>query len=176
MSSTPEAFVVHRTKRRLRLRVPARRGDTRYFERIARALCEAEGVREVQVDARTASVLVRHDGSATAQLTERAARGELFTWPSPGDDVMSEVRQHLRATDAALQERTGGRWSLESLTMYGLIGAGIWQLAHGQLLPPGMSLISQALGMVGPRMRQGERRARTASTTSPSSESSRRAR
>lgn len=148
MSALPEAFSVHRTGTRVRLRVPERRGDEAFFASVERAFSGAPGVRAVRVDPRTASVLVRHEGDLE-RLAEHAARARLFAWrPEPSGDVLVELREHLRAADASLHARTAGRWSLDALAFYALLGAGAYQIAQGVVLPAGLALLTKALAIV----------------------------
>ncbi|AKF10223.1 hypothetical protein DB32_007372 [Sandaracinus amylolyticus] len=144
----PDAFAVHRTRRRARLRVPERRGDAAFFERLADALRAAPGVIEVRADPRTAGVLVRHDGELDV-IAAHATRSGLVTWREQGDrDVLAELRERMRATDAELHARTQGRWSLDSIAFFALLGAGLFQVASGSILPAGVSMLTKAFSMV----------------------------
>ena len=55
------AYVVHRTANRLRLRVPARKLDHSYFQGLKARLAGFPGVRSVEANPLTGSVLVEHD-------------------------------------------------------------------------------------------------------------------
>jgi hypothetical protein len=59
----PKAHVVHRTSERLRIKIPPRRHQPRYFARVQRCLRGKLGILSVDVNPTTASVLIRHDGS-----------------------------------------------------------------------------------------------------------------
>lgn len=155
MSHLPEAISVHRTRTRVRLRVPERRGDEAFFASIERAIAAAPGVSGVRVDARTASVLVCHDGDLE-RLAEHAARARLFAWePERDRDVLVEMREHLRAADVSLHARTGGRWSLDAIAFYALLGAGAYQISRGEVLPAGVALLTMALSMTERREEAG---------------------
>lgn len=147
MSALPEAFAVHRTRERVRLRVPERRGDSGFFDAVQRAIASAPGVRDVRVDARTGSVLVRHGGDLE-RLAEHVVRTGLVAWRwQASGDVLDELHEHLRAADASLHARTQGRWSLDAIAFYALLGAGIYQISQGVVLPAGVALLTKALSM-----------------------------
>ncbi len=73
----PEALVAHESPGRLRLKVPERRGDAAFFAEVGGRLAEAPGVREVETNARTASLLIRHASSRQALLDWAGAQGLL---------------------------------------------------------------------------------------------------
>ncbi|UJR86362.1 hypothetical protein [Sandaracinus amylolyticus] len=151
MRAPPDAFAVHRTRRRARLRIPERRGDAAFFAELEGALRAAPGVVEVRADPRTAGVLVRHDGDLD-EIASHAMRSGLVTWRERGDrDVLAELGERIRATDAELHARTQGRWSLDSITFFALLGAGLWQIAGGSILPAGVTLLTKAFSMVEQR-------------------------
>jgi hypothetical protein len=58
-----QVYVVHRTKHRLRVKIPAQRHQQHYFAALQRALSERASVRLVEVNPLTASVLINHDGT-----------------------------------------------------------------------------------------------------------------
>lgn len=145
--SAPEAFPVHETRRRVRLRVPSRRGDAAFFDEARRTLATTPGVLDVRTDPRTGSVLIGHDGSIAAIAAAARERG-LFAWSGVGDrDVLRELGAHLRAADATLAARTNGRWSIDAIGFYILIAAGVWQATRGPFLPAGATLLMKALSM-----------------------------
>ena len=55
------AHIVHRTATRLRIRVPARRLDHAYFGELQAKLVGCTGVRSVEANPLTGSVLIEHD-------------------------------------------------------------------------------------------------------------------
>lgn len=56
-----QAHIVHRTVTRLRIRVPARRLDHAYFGELQAKLVGCTGVRSVEANPLTGSVLIEHD-------------------------------------------------------------------------------------------------------------------
>ena len=71
----PDAYTVHQVPGRMRLRVPARRGDRAYFANVAQVLVAVPDVRSVRVNPSTGSVLVRHAGPPQKFATHSAEVG-----------------------------------------------------------------------------------------------------
>ena len=73
----PTAYVDHQLPRRIRLRVPERRGDSRYFDSVREALAQHSAVERLIVTPLTASILVHHNG-AVEPIAARASERGLF--------------------------------------------------------------------------------------------------
>lgn len=63
MSGPSHAYVLHRTPNRLRMKVPDRRGDRAFFRSLQRTLSLHPDVFRVEVNPRSASVIVRCQGN-----------------------------------------------------------------------------------------------------------------
>ncbi len=151
--SPPRAYVAHRARGRLRLRVPERRNDAGYFETLAAALRGVRGVREVSANPGTGSVVLRvEDDSEDGSLLGPAVREGLFELHEepgpPRDTPLSGIARALSGVGASLQSRTEGRWDLSSLSFYALVGAGLYQLARGKFMPAGGALLITAINLV----------------------------
>lgn len=137
----PQAGIEHRIPGRMRLRVPARRGDAVFFAQAEAALIGAAGVRGVWTNPRTASILVEHDGDGTA-LLEAAREQELFAAAAPGE--MTQVQPAAQRAGAAA---AGPPSSLLDLAAFGLAGAGLLQLARGQVVGSASENLWNAYGL-----------------------------
>jgi Heavy metal associated domain 2 len=73
----PIAIIEHQLPGRLRVRIPARRGDVSFFEGIVKALSKRPDIEEVDASPLTGSILVRHSGPAQA-ITAAATEQGLF--------------------------------------------------------------------------------------------------
>lgn len=84
---SPAAAVVHRMPGRVRLSIPARRGDSAYFKRLTARFSAQDTVRHVKANPVAGSVLLEFSGSLAA-LMQRAGAAELFDfeadWPDGG--------------------------------------------------------------------------------------------
>ncbi|WP_133175310.1 HMA2 domain-containing protein [Sphingomonas oleivorans] len=154
MADLPRAYVSHRLPGRIRLRVPERRGDTGFFEAIRERLAGAANIAAVTIAPATGSILIL--GTGADRLTEIVGETGLLalveppaeTTPRTGDGsrgtVIERVRQNMDAMDQWLAGTTGSRDSFRSLVYIGLIGAGFYQLARGNVFGPATTLFWRA--------------------------------
>jgi hypothetical protein len=145
--SCPICTLVHDSPGRVRLRVDEKVGDRSYFERVVRALATCPGVRRVSGSPLTGSLLILHDGefSNVASYARSEALFDLVSGvrPQPFASIETEVRR----LDARLRAASGERWGVAGLAFYGLVGASVWQLFQGRVLPPTVTLAFQALNV-----------------------------
>jgi len=73
----PIAYVEHQIPGRLRLRIPERRGDVAFFQRVVGALSKVPDVTELDGSPLTGSVRIRYSGTAEA-IAAAAAKEGLF--------------------------------------------------------------------------------------------------
>jgi hypothetical protein len=143
----PAALVSHALPGRTRIRVPDRRGDPRYFDRLRQRLGGCPEVLEVRVNAITASVLLHHRGDPAPILAFAAAASLFVLDPSPPRGVPLAVRlgAEAAAADAGLRRLAGGEVDLWTALSLGLFGLACLQAARGRLLGPASTLAWAAL-------------------------------
>jgi hypothetical protein len=146
----PEARVVHRTRGRLRLRVPARIRNQAYFERVCRTLSESSAVTEVAANPITGSVLVLHEDDAEVVLALGAEQGlfRVAERPAARPPVLVRGYAGLQAVDRQITARSRHRLDLPTATFYALAAAGTLQLLRGDVLPAGLTLYSTATALL----------------------------
>lgn len=141
---------------RLRLKLPQRRGDDAFFARVREVLGTCPGVTEVDSNALTASVLVRH-GAAPAAVMEYAASQGLFridAEPEPDAiTLLDQFADRFREIDAEMRSLSAGRIDLASLSFLVLLGLGLYQLQQGRVLASGATLLwyAASLALLLPR-------------------------
>lgn len=118
---TPIATIQHQIPGRLRLRIPARRGDVSFFHGIVQALSKLPGVEKLDAIPLTGSIIIRHSGSAQAIVAAATEQG-LFEI-GPEDPKKSPAPSTRRPPYSGL----GGT------TATGLSGLALFQVARGQL-------------------------------------------
>jgi hypothetical protein len=109
-ADVPKAHVSHRVEGRARLRIPSRRGDHAFFERLKEQTGELSRVISTEVNARTGGVLIRHVGPLES-ITEECRQRGLFDLESirPFEQpVVERVRDQLATLDAAVRGTTAG--------------------------------------------------------------------
>jgi hypothetical protein len=139
--------------------MPSRRRDAAYFGRVREALASLAGVEQVVTNAATASVLVTHTGDEKVLIDAARERG-LFELAVLTDKAtaLSSVQQGIDRADAMLRTRTRGDLSLGSVAFYALLGSTGYQIARGNFLPAGATLLFQAFNVMM-RAVDSERRA-----------------
>lgn len=142
MVERARAYVTHRTPTRLRIRVPARRHDAEWWQRVGAELREVPGISAVEINPLTASMLVHHDagfeparalvGNELLSLADerRVARGSL----------LDQVRERFASIDAAISAASDGKVDLASLALLGLGALILQQVLRGNVTAPAVTL------------------------------------
>jgi len=148
--TAPAAKVVHRTSTRTRLRTRGMKGNAEYFTQVQTALRAMEGVRNVQVNPLTESILIEHAGPIDPLLREAEARGylQLETGEDKRPQYLERLGKALRESDENLERATTGKLNLDTLAFFGLLAGGVYQVANGHGLPAGVTLLRYAVELV----------------------------
>lgn len=118
---TPIATIQHQIPGRLRLRIPARRGDVSFFHGIVQALSKLPGVEKLDAIPLTGSIIIRHSGSAQAIAAAATEQG-LF-------EIGPEEPKEAPAPSTRRRPYSG----LRSTAATGLSGLALFQVARGRL-------------------------------------------
>jgi hypothetical protein len=147
----PVAYISHQMVGRLRLRIPARKGDPSYFDRVADCFEVDPDIEYVETNPLTASILIIHHTDSEA-LLERGVRDGLFmvgAWRDAGHStaqrpLLSTVSAQINRADERVLRLTEGSMDLHELVFLGLVGAGALQILRGNLIGPASSLLANA--------------------------------
>jgi hypothetical protein len=115
---TAIAIIEHQLSGRLRLRIPTRRGDVSFFQRIVQALSQRPQIEEISATPLTGSILIRHSGSAQA-IVSAAAEQMLFELGDPTKRPQGTPPASSGPLDTAAT---------------GLAGLALLQVARGQII------------------------------------------
>ena len=129
----PHARVAHHLPHRLRVRVPSRKGDQAYFDRVSKRLKRERSIRSVQASRHTGSITIEYDGHA-GDVALLAREEELF-------DLPEATVAYMLATSSAVRTT---RVNPRTVVSAGLAGLGAYQLIRGNLLGSGLEHIWQA--------------------------------
>jgi hypothetical protein len=146
--TTPLARVVHSIPGRARLRTLGIKGDRAALSELQSALEGAPGVRNVQVNPTTGSFVVEHEGSIEAVLRATEARGALLIEEEVGESYLVTLHRALAESDRRIQERSKGRLNLETLSFFGFVAGGVYQVFNHHALPAGVTLLRYAVELV----------------------------
>lgn len=163
MSSYPEAYLVHITPGRLRIRIPSRKRDLAYFSYLVEELSGFQGIERIEANPTTGGVLIIHTGEFKG-LEECASAKQLFTIKesisgsgNPSQDENTEIKgqpseskekktytetlmqrmgDSFRDLDKRTSEFTNGELDLASTAFVGLLSLGIYQFFKGRFALP----------------------------------------
>lgn len=146
----PSAAVAHQAGERLRLRIPARKGDAAYFTRAERELATCAGVAYAEGNPLTASILLHYHGDLT-DLAAAGAASQLFTLEPPRvpeASMLDIVCDGVDRLERLTLQRSRGVLDLDTLLFVGLVGAGLVQIARGRALAPASTLLANAAAIL----------------------------
>lgn len=147
---TPRALLVHSVPGRLRLKIPDKRRDHDYFQRLQNELQTLEGVIELSLNAYTASALIGHDWPSDEILLHFAERTGLFVLdPAPFEPMWRRASVRLEQWDRRLATLTRGEVGVRSVLMLVTLLLGLRQAMRGQTLGPASNLLWYALTLAG---------------------------
>lgn len=135
----PEAVIGHALPGRIRLKVPGMQGDSVYFEIAGEILQKAPGVRTVETNHRTASILVTGSAASLPRLRKIGADHDLFhlsDGPGAGSRIPGR-RSEISARSAAR----------ERIAVI-LLALAFVQTLRGQIMIPALALIWNALELI----------------------------
>jgi hypothetical protein len=140
--TVPTAFIEHLLPGRVRLKIPARRGDVPYFNSVAQGLASNGRVAAVRVNAKTASILVLHTGDLDS-IASIAAAGGLFDI-RPHEPALE--RNPSRQNPGNTNRRASKAFDPLAAMAVALSGLGVYQVARGQTLSNATESMWQAYG------------------------------
>lgn len=138
----PTAHIVHRSRGRLRLKLPDKCRDAEWLSKTASRLAQVPDVEQVEVTAVSGSLLIRHH--AGTELEERLAESGLFRivdGPLSSPPVLDRITEGVYRSDRALERRTGGRIDLRTLLVLVLVALAIVQSLRRRIMVPAITLL-----------------------------------
>jgi len=138
------ASIAHRMPGRIRLSIPARRGDDAFFAGLAGQLSGQPDVVRVRPNARAGSLLVEHTGDADPILAW-AAREQLLEL-APGG-AQNELAGLLSAPGPPVRLVSGR--DIDPMFMAGVafLGMGLVQVVRGQVMVPAATALWYAISV-----------------------------
>lgn len=147
---TLTAQVAHCMQGRLRIKLPAKKGDGVFFSSLAESLSKCPGVQKVEVNPLTASVLCVH--STTPQRIDRFAVSKglfrLAPWRGVPRTLFGDVADLFTKWNRSLKQSSGGALDIPSVVFLSLVATGIYQVFLGNLsMPAWYTAFYYALGI-----------------------------
>jgi hypothetical protein len=154
----PSAYIKHQLPGRVRLKIPQKRGDFRYFDRIAELFTDCPGITQLQLNPPAASILICH-GTETdfLNIAEFAQTNGLFTLTEQPEEetfsipylpIPTLTTTGLSRVDESLLDFSQGRLDGRSLLFLALIGLAVRQMAKGNIMGPATTLLWYAFSLL----------------------------
>ena len=134
----PEAYVIHQTPNRLRIKIPSKKGDVSFFSFLKDHLARYPGIEEVHVNPLTGSLLLLHR-LEPALIAELQASNPLFQFQLSRRNhatLHEKIADSFSCLNDHLKVSTGGEVDIPSLALLGLLGMGLYELCMGNFLIP----------------------------------------
>ena len=138
----PTAYIVHRSRGRLRLKLPDKCWDAEWLSEAASRIEQLRDVDHVEVNAISGSLLIHHQ--AGSELKGRLIDSGLFRLvdgPLSSPPVLDRVTDSVFRSDRALERRTGGRVNLKTLLILVLVALAIVQSLRRRIMVPAITLL-----------------------------------
>ena len=146
--TAPLARVVHSIPGRTRLRATDIKGDPSALEALRTAIEAAPAVRNVSVSVLTGSLVVEHDGAVEDLTTDLESRGALRVETEVREHYLAHIHRAIAESDERMRRLSNGRVDLETVTFFGFVAGGIYQMFNNHGLPAGVTLLRYAVELV----------------------------
>lgn len=154
----PSAYIKHQLPGRVRLKIPQKRGDFRYFDRIAELFTDCPGITQLQLNPPAASILICHVTKIDfLNIAKFAQTNGLFTiieqpeeetFSIPYLPIPTLTSVGLNRLDESLMGYSKGRLDGRSLLFLTLIGLAVRQMTKGHIMGPASTLLWYAFSVL----------------------------
>ncbi len=158
IENQPAAYIKHQLPGRVRLKIPQKKGDYRYFDRIAELFAGCPGITQLQLNPQAASLLICHGmDTGFSAIAEFAQKNSLFTiveqvpeetFSIPHLPIAKLTSTGFNRLDESLLDFSQGLLDGRSLLFLALVGLSISQIGKGRFMAPAASLLWYALTLL----------------------------
>jgi hypothetical protein len=154
---SPSAYIKHQLPGRVRLKIPQKKGDIAYFDRVAELFEDCPGITQLQLNPPAASILICHETETLfLNIADFAQSNSLFTVTEQPEETVSMPHLPIAALtssglnrfDQSLLNFSQGRIDGRSILIPILIGLSIRQLTKGHILGASSSLLWYAFRLL----------------------------
>lgn len=136
----PHAHICHRTPERLRVRIPSKKGDERYFSTLGQELSKLSGIDRLEANPVTGTVLLvfanHMDQEEIAAYTEANQLFRLNRTQPRTVAFSGRVVDSFTQLDEGVRSFTGGEIDISGLAFLGLACVGLYQISIGNFAAP----------------------------------------
>jgi hypothetical protein len=134
----PHAYISHRTKGRIRIKIPSKKGGEEYFSLVNAHFAGFHRIERLEANPLTASVLFITEADAK-EIADHAAEKGLFLLRTSNRHSTTLSRKIMGDFDRlndGIKKLTGGDIDIPGIVFLGLLGTGIYQVSIGNLTAP----------------------------------------
>ncbi|MGD9251026.1 MAG: hypothetical protein PVG19_07365 [Desulfobacterales bacterium] len=145
----PQAFVVHSSPERIRIRIPRCRRDLKYFSTVRKAALNAP-IEFIRINALTASILFKGNKATAEAVAEFGEGNRLFAITSgmPAPSMAKRIAAPLTACDRSLKSISAGQVDLPGTLFILLLFTALYEIARGRFrTPPWYTAFWYAFGL-----------------------------
>ncbi|MBF0466288.1 MAG: hypothetical protein HQK88_14730 [Nitrospirae bacterium] len=151
----PQAYTSHNLQDRLRIKVPSRKGNAKYFNSVTEELQKNKTVIYVEANHLTGGVFIRHSGTPS-EIYDYCRKNNLFDHTEgalvPVGKPVDQVASLMKSFSTKIKNATNGDIDMADLAFLSLFTTGIMQLAKGRfVLPPWYTAFWYAFGLFSKR-------------------------
>jgi hypothetical protein len=153
----PNAYIKHQLPGRVRLKIPQKKGDFDYFDRIAELFSDCPGITQLQFNPPAASILICHRAETHfLNIVEFAQTNGLFTLIEQPEEIFAIPHlpiakltyNGLSNIDDVLMDFSRGRLDGRTILIMALIGLAVRQITRGNIMGAASSLIWYAFRLM----------------------------
>jgi hypothetical protein len=148
---TATAYIVHKSRGRMRLQVREMCKDQAYFETAREQLEDVAGIDEVSVNSITGSIVLLHSLDSHEQLTGLLRQLPIFDLSEarfPEASAFTPLRSGLSGIEALLKSGTASSIDLRTVAFIGMMGLTLHQILRGQVLGPALPMLWNAFSLI----------------------------
>jgi len=133
----PDAYLSHQTSERLRLKIPSKKGDIAYFSSLRNEFSKNQGIKGVEVNPLTGSVLFIHNANKDS-ITQHAEAKSLFRLVEKVEEssLSSSISGAFKDLNKQVNSFTDGEIDIPGIAFLGLLAIGIFQISRGNFTAP----------------------------------------
>lgn len=133
------AYIAHSTSDRLRIKIPSKKGDTRYFHTLKERFQCLQGIERVDVAPFTGSVLFAHKTDPKTIAVFAGANG-LFVLNETARPVNPPLSRRIadgfKGFDKKIKDFTAGELDIPGIAFLFLVAFGVYQISIGNFTAP----------------------------------------
>lgn len=133
------AYIAHSTSDRLRIKIPSKKGDTRYFQTLKERFQCLHGIERVDVAPFTGSVLFVHRTDPKT-IAVFAGANSLFvideTERTVNPPLSRRIADGFKGFDKKIKDFTSGELDIPCIAFLFLVGLGVYQISIGNFTAP----------------------------------------